>query len=145
MLEKYFVMPETVDRIRCSWIGPEIERYVVWLTAQGYRAASVHRQVPLLVAFGEFARASRAQAVEDLPALVEAFVAARLEEYRGSRRSGEAKREVARELRGPIEQMLRVVMTGSAGRRQREFPFTDVLPGLVAYLGAWVAIGSPGG
>jgi integrase/recombinase XerD len=133
MLEKYFVMPETVDRIRGSWIGPEIERYVVWLAARGYRAASVHRHVPQLVAFGEFARGSGAQAVEDLPALVEAFVAARLEEYRGSRPGGEGKREVVREVRGPIEQMLRVVVTGS-GRRQREFPFTSVLPGLVRYL-----------
>ncbi len=28
MLERYFVKPQTVDRIRASWIGPEIEQYV---------------------------------------------------------------------------------------------------------------------
>lgn len=28
MLETYFVRPQTVDRIRASWIGPEIECYV---------------------------------------------------------------------------------------------------------------------
>ena len=31
MLEKYFVKPQTVDRVRASWIGAEIERYVEWL------------------------------------------------------------------------------------------------------------------
>src|SRR5437764_606017 len=56
MLEEYFVKPGTVDRIRASWIGSEIERYVAWLAGQGYGARSVLRRVPLLVAFGEFAR-----------------------------------------------------------------------------------------
>jgi len=28
MLETYFVRPQTVDRVRALWIGPEIERYV---------------------------------------------------------------------------------------------------------------------
>ncbi len=31
MLETYFVKPTTIDRIRASWIGAEVERYVVWL------------------------------------------------------------------------------------------------------------------
>jgi hypothetical protein len=33
MLEEYFVEPETVDRIRTSWAGPELERYVAWCSA----------------------------------------------------------------------------------------------------------------
>ena len=37
MLEEYFVKPDTVDRIRASWIGPQIEQYVGWLAGQGYR------------------------------------------------------------------------------------------------------------
>ena len=49
MLEEYFVRPDTVDRIRASWIGPEVERYVAWLAGQGHR-------VPLLLGFAEFAR-----------------------------------------------------------------------------------------
>ena len=28
MLEHYFVRPETVDRIRSSWLGEAIEKYV---------------------------------------------------------------------------------------------------------------------
>ena len=35
MLEKYFVRPQTVDRVRASWIGAEIERYVEWLAEHG--------------------------------------------------------------------------------------------------------------
>jgi hypothetical protein len=34
MLEQYFVKPETVDRVRASWLGEAIERYVAWLTEQ---------------------------------------------------------------------------------------------------------------
>jgi len=52
MLETYFVKPETVDRIRASWIAPEIERYVVWLEDHHYSTRSIVRRVPLLVAFG---------------------------------------------------------------------------------------------
>ena len=32
MLERYFVKPDTVDRIRASWLGAPIEKYVNWLT-----------------------------------------------------------------------------------------------------------------
>ena len=38
MLEKYFVKPQTVDRVRACWIGAEIERYVEWLCAREYAA-----------------------------------------------------------------------------------------------------------
>jgi len=31
MLERYFLKPDTVDRLRASWIGEPIERYVQWL------------------------------------------------------------------------------------------------------------------
>ena len=73
MLESYFVRPQTVDRIRESWIGPEIERYVVWLAEQGYSSRSVLRRVPLLVEFAEFGRARGAQVVGDLPVHVDAL------------------------------------------------------------------------
>ena len=31
MLERYFLRPKTVDRIRASWIAGPIERYVSWI------------------------------------------------------------------------------------------------------------------
>jgi hypothetical protein len=36
VLNHYFIRPTTVDRIRSSWIGEAIERYVIWLEAKSY-------------------------------------------------------------------------------------------------------------
>jgi integrase/recombinase XerD len=134
MLESYFVKPGTVDRVRCSWIAPEIERYVGWLAERGYAARCVRSRVPLLVAFGEFAWARGARSVEELPEQVEVFVADRVAERFSPRRA--AGREVAREVRGPVEQMLRVVLPGflGSGRRDRALPFASELPGFFEYL-----------
>ena len=41
MLERYFIRPATVDRIRASWIGDAIERYVTWLSGNGYAPRNV--------------------------------------------------------------------------------------------------------
>ena len=128
MLDTYFVRPQTVDRIRASWIGPEIECYVVWLAEHGYATRSVLRRVPLLVEFGEFGRARGARAVGDLPALVDAFV---VERQQRVRRRDARGRQVAKEIRGPVEQMLVVVLPGfvASGRRYRPDPLFDALPG----------------
>ena len=67
MLEKFFVRPTTVDRIRASWIGEAIEQYVVWLNERGYAARSVFSRVPLLVRFGEYARARGTSSWGSLP------------------------------------------------------------------------------
>jgi integrase/recombinase XerD len=138
MLESYFVKPETVDRVRASWIGEEVERYVVWMAERGYSSRCVFRRVPLVVAFGEFARARGAGTVEELPAYVEDYVAERVAGYRGVRRCGnvETERQVAREVRGVIEQMLRLVVPGflGSGRQHRRDPFADALPGFFDYL-----------
>ena len=56
MLERYFVKPSTVDRIRASWLAPEIERYVEWMDLQGYAIRNVYRRVPMLCRFAEFAK-----------------------------------------------------------------------------------------
>jgi integrase/recombinase XerD len=133
MLDTYFVRPQTVDRIRASWIGPEIECYVVWLAEHGYKARSVLRRVPLLVEFGEFGRARGARVVGDLPAHVDAFVVERQQRVR--RRDARGP-QVAKEIRGPVEQMLVVVLPGfvGSGRRHRPDPFVDALPGFFEYL-----------
>ena len=138
MLETYFVKPQTVDQVRASWIGAEVERYVEWLAERGYSSSSVSRRVPLLVAFGEFAKARGAGAVEDLPRYIELFVAERVASHRGVRRAGnvETGRQVGREVRGPVEQMLRLVVPGfhGSGRRHRGDPFVEALPGFFGYL-----------
>src|SRR5712692_5746312 len=136
MLETYFVKPETVDRIRTSWIGSEVERYVGWLAEQGYGARSVWRRVPLVVAFGEFARQRGAKGIGDLPAHVDAYVAERVGGYRGERKHGTTARQVAKEVRGPVEQMLKLVVPGftATGRAHDHDPFAESVPGFVEYL-----------
>ncbi|MEI8334615.1 MAG: site-specific integrase [Chloroflexota bacterium] len=139
MLETYFVKPQTVDGIRGSWIGGEIERYVGWLAEQGYRPRVVVGRVPLLAAFGEFARIRGARTVEELPAHVDAFVRVRVGEHRGRGRREAANRRLAtfaKEIRGPIEQMLEVVLPEfeGSGRRHLEDPFVGVMPGFFEYL-----------
>jgi len=136
MLETYFIKPQTVDRVRGSWIGAEIEQYVGWLAERGYRPRVVFRRVPQLAAFGEFARLRGARTVEELPAHVDAFVRVRVGEHRGRGRREAADRRLAKEVRGPIEQMLEVVLPGfeGSGRRHLDDPFVELLPGFFEYL-----------
>jgi site-specific recombinase XerD len=136
MLESYYVRPQAVDRIRASWIGSEIERYVGWLAEQSYSRASVRCRVPVLFAFGEFARAGGARSVGDLPAYVEAFVAERIPAHRAAELGAVAARQRVKNVRGPIEQMLCLVVPGFTGSRRRllDVPFIDELPGFFEYL-----------
>ena len=53
MLDRYFIRPTTIDRIRASWIGDAIDRYVGWLTDRNCAARTVFFRVPVLVRFGE--------------------------------------------------------------------------------------------
>jgi hypothetical protein len=54
MLEDYYVKPSTIDRIRGSWLAPQIESYLEWLEAHGYSRLVVYRHLPLLFHFAEF-------------------------------------------------------------------------------------------
>ncbi len=133
MFEKYFMKPVTIDRYRASWIGAEIEGYLSWLVEEGYADKTIWRRVPIGYAFGEFAWGRGARAVSDLPGHVEAFVADRVARHCDQTRSD---RPMAKEVRGPVEQMLSVVLPGfeSAGRRHHPLPFIDALPGFFEYL-----------
>ena len=108
MLETYFVKPQTVDRIRACWIGAEIERYAGWLSEQGYSTRTVLRRVPMLVAFGEFARLRGALVLADLPAHVDGFVAMRVASYRRGLNA-------ATEVRGAVEQMRPTLVVSNVG------------------------------
>lgn len=136
MLETYFVKPQTIDRIRALWIGPEVERYVAWLAGQGYSARSVLRRVPLLAAFGELARLRGARSLADLPGHVDAFVAKRAGESRDARRGTGST--LAKDIRGPVEQFLELVVPGfeGRGRPHHRMPFAGTLPGFFEYLAA---------
>jgi len=136
MLERYYVQPQSVDRVRAHWIGREIERYVDWLAEHGYSQRTVLRRVPVLVRFGDFARARGAGTVEDLPAHVGAFVAEWVRRRRPIRSGESSGPELAKEARCPIEGMLALALPGfeGRGRPSRSAPFVEALPGFLDYL-----------
>jgi site-specific recombinase XerD len=133
MLEEYFIRPKTIDRIRGSWVATEIETYLSWLIEHGYSTKCIWRRVPIVFAFAEFARERGASAVDELPAQVEAFVADGV--ARHGARTG-STRPMAKEVRGPVEQFLSVVVTGfePTGRPHHTQPFFVAAPGFFDYL-----------
>src|SRR6266540_2595067 len=133
MLEEYFVKPSTIDRLRGSWMAAEIETYVAWLAEHGYSMKSIWRRAPIAFAFGEFARTRGAAGVDDLSTSIEAFVADRVAAHDERTRS---TRPMAKEVRGPVEQMLSVVLPSfePSGRSHHPQPFADALPGFFEYL-----------
>lgn len=136
MLESYFVRPETVDRIRGSWIGRPIEEYVKWLAGQGYAARNTLRRVPILVRFGVFSADRGASRWDELPAHVEAFIAAWLQSRSGYP-SAAARLKAGSDVRNAIEQMLRLALPNHAigSRRPHALsPFVRQAPGFFAYL-----------
>jgi hypothetical protein len=70
MLEKYFLRLETLDRIRGSWIGPAVEKYVEWLDENRYARHVVASRVPTLMHFGAFAERRGAKTWDELPSHV---------------------------------------------------------------------------
>ena len=110
MLERYFIRPATLDRIRACWIGDAIERYVTWLSENGYAPRNVFHRVPVLVRFGEFACASGASKWDQLPAYLEPFVHHWLEQH-GAVGQSESKRQLsARPVRNIVRQLLHLII-----------------------------------
>ncbi|WP_244662135.1 hypothetical protein [Mesorhizobium huakuii] len=60
MLEKYYIRPATIDRIQGSWIASTVEQYGGWMAERRYTDRSVSRRIPIVVSFGEFAKAQGA-------------------------------------------------------------------------------------
>ena len=71
MLEHYFVKPSTIDKIRGSWLGSQIESYVEWMEVHGYARPTVLRRVPLLFHFAEFAQKRGCAEIASAVAFVE--------------------------------------------------------------------------
>jgi integrase/recombinase XerD len=138
MLERYFVRPTTVDRLQGSWLGEPLERYVSWLSEHGYAGRNVLHRVPRIVHFGEFAKARGSYTITDLPAHVDDFVEYWISRKDYRRQSQPTRAALRKEIRGPIEQFLRVILPGFTGRgrtrRRRPMPFPDITPAFVAYL-----------
>lgn len=135
MLEQYFLQPVTINRIRASWLGEPIERYVTWLTEQGYARRSVVRRVPLLMDFGEFAQRRGAKTWSELPAHVDAFVDCWTREHVRECTTERARGAAASHARCPVQQMLRLIVPGYSGSSQdASEPFSDRVPRYFGYL-----------
>ena len=136
MLEDHFVRPDTVDRIRTSWIATPIERYVKWLEENGYSPKMVVRRVPLLLRFGAFAANQGASTHSDLPDYVGLFVDSWTREHGKNCKTPRALSKVEGDVRTPIEQMLRCILPdyNGRGRTHKLLPFISQAPGFFPYL-----------
>lgn len=136
MIEKYFKKPETWDRIRACWLFEPIDRYVRWLCGQNYAEGNVQARVPLLIRFADYARSRGAKSWPELPGYVASFVEECVSDQAVGRRSGRARCQAANEVRGPVEQMLRLVLPDfvGRGRPRHPFPFTDQARGFLGHL-----------
>jgi integrase/recombinase XerD len=136
MLERHFARPKTWDRIRASWIGPAIEQYVDWLAERHNARSTIYRRVPVLEAFGIFAKERGASSWSELPQHVDAFVEQRLQE-RGGRHASRGKlRRIRQATRIPVEQMLRLTVSGFIGTRRPgvPLPLLREVPGFFPFL-----------
>jgi integrase/recombinase XerD len=135
MLDHYFIRPDTTDRIRNLWLGEAIEKYVTWLSQHAYRPRCVHGRVPLIVAFGEFARGRGADSIDRLAEHVDAFVRLRLRHRARACPSRAARQVYIRDIRRPIEQFMHVVQFGRArSSAVTSQPFERWAPGFFQHL-----------
>lgn len=134
MLEEYFVRPQTVDRIRSSWLGDAIEKYVTWLAEHAYSSRCVFRRVPLLLRFGEFAHGRGARRIEELRGHLDPFVASQLRKRLQPCRSKASRKQYVRDHRNPIAQFLRVVDSSALPSPTVARPFEHWAPGFFGHL-----------
>jgi hypothetical protein len=114
MLERYYAMPGSIDRIRALWLGPAIERYAVWLAERRISGARGRGCIEILIQFDRFAQAHGAQEWSSLPTLVDSFVAYRLRQ-RARPRDRHELQTLRSQFRLPVEQLLRLAVPGVGG------------------------------
>jgi integrase/recombinase XerD len=136
MLERFFVMPKTVDRIMGCWLGPQIDQYVTVLCEQGYAARSIYRRVPILTSFADFTAARHVDQIDQAEALVDAFVANWLSARCGDR-STDARRRSRNFIGVTVRHFFSLVVSKSEYRCNRTVwadPFAVQVPGFFDYL-----------
>lgn len=135
MLERYFALPRTADRVRALWLGSAIDRHVGWLDERRAAATTVRRHIQTLVHFSNFAGARGATTVEDLPAHVEPFVEQWIQNHGAWCRTQRDRAVVHANARVPVEQMLRLVLPDFVGTtRHVALPFEATVPGFFNFL-----------
>lgn len=134
-LESYYVRPRTVDRVRGTWLGPQIERYVERLAAERYARSTVLRTICTLVEFGDFAKARGAHCVDDLPQHVEAFLTDYMDCHGDKDQSRRRRGTLLAHARAHVDGMLRLVLPEFVGGKTAlERPFQKGVPTLFDHL-----------
>jgi hypothetical protein len=118
MLEHFYVKPSTIDRIRDSWLGSQIDNYVGWMEANGYSSRTVYRRLPRLFSFAEFAQRMGCTDVASAFAVVEEFVSEWLVQHGSEAKASTSLRKHAIDVGNDTRQMLRLA-SGSRVRHNR--------------------------
>ena len=136
MLEDYYVKPSTIDRVRASWLAPQIESYLGWLEAHGYSRLVVYRRLPLLFHFAEFARKKGCRDIACCKAYIKEFVPLWLEQHGAKAKTAVAVRKHAIDAECGVRQMLQLACKEpvTRNRRRRPFPLESEVPGFAEYL-----------
>jgi integrase/recombinase XerD len=136
MLEHYFVKPSTIDTIRASWLGSQIESYVEWMEVHGYARPTVLRRVPLLFHFAEFLQNRGCTEIASASLFVEEFVTLWLCQHAPEAKTAASLRKHRIFNESALLQMLRLACEGHArrNRHRRSFPLESAAPGFAEYL-----------
>jgi integrase/recombinase XerD len=136
MLEHYFVRPSTIDRLRGSWLGSQIEGYVEWMEAHAYSPRTVFLRVPRLFHFADFAQKRGCRDTASATALVEEFVSHWLGQHGAEAKTSASLRKHSIDVGNAIRQMLRLASDGrvTSNRHRHPFPFESAAPGFAEYL-----------
>jgi integrase/recombinase XerD len=134
MLDQYFVRPESADRLRALWLGPAIERYAEWLTARQAARDTARQHLRALVDFNQFAQRRGVQRWDELPALVDDFVRYRFRLHGKWCKTKKDRDSVRSQSRGPVEQLVRLLVPAAGTVRAEVWPFQAEAPGFLRYL-----------
>ncbi len=136
MLERFFLKPQTIDRIMGCWLGPQIELYVTILCEQGYSPRSILRRVPILTEFADFTGVRNINQVEQAEALIGAFVIGWVSARRTDRSAG-AGRRARNFARGIVRHFFSLAISQSEYHNAKSSwadPFAAQVPGFFEYL-----------
>jgi integrase/recombinase XerD len=129
MLEDYYVKPSTVDRVRSSWLAPQIESYLGWLEAHRYSRLVVYRRLPLLFHFGEFAQEKGCKDVASCKAYIKEFVSQWLEQHGAKAKTAVAVRKHAIDAECGVRQMLQSGLQGASNAQSPTAPVSTRIRG----------------
>ncbi|MGD0096943.1 MAG: site-specific integrase [Terracidiphilus sp.] len=136
MLEHYFVKPSTIDRIRDTWLGPQIDSYLEWLETNGYARPTILRRVSHAYHFSVFAQMRGCMEVAPVFDLIEEFVSEWLVQHGAEAKTAAALRKHAIDVGNGLRQMLWLASGSQVrhNRHRRPFPLGSVVPGFQEYL-----------